>query len=352
MSRLCAILIAAALCAGAALPAVASAATADEIIVRRDDGLTAAERAAVRADAGVTLVETLPLADTEVVRAAPGDRPDALADLRSDPDVVWAEPNRERTAAGVSDPYFSLMWGLQNTGQSIRGASGTPGADIDALDAWAFTKGRGVTVGVVDSGAQATHPDLQLVTGHDFIDGDSDTDDQYGHGTHVSGTIAAAENGRGVIGVAPGARVMPLRILDATGHGSSANSAAAFAYAGNLGLRVVNASIGATGVQNSSQAEYDAIHDHPNTLYVVAAGNGGLDEIGDDNEVTPTYPCSYNLANILCVGATDSTDKRAAFSNYGATSVDISAPGVDVVSTYTGSTYYYMGGTSMATPPM
>jgi subtilisin family serine protease len=140
---------------------------------------------------------------------------------------------------------------------------------------------------------------------------------------------------------------MPLRVLDAAGSGSTANSAAAFAYAGDHGVRVVNASIGSTGFSN---AEYSAISSHPNTLYVVAAGNGGPDQVGDDNDVTPTFPCAYDLANVLCVGATDSSDDPAVFSNYGATSVDLSAPGVTILSTYPDDQYAFMDGTSMATP--
>src|SRR6185312_6123485 len=144
MFRLRAPDIAASLCAAvlcvAALPGAACAATADEIIVKRDEGLTSAERTDVRADAGVTLVKPLPLEDTEVVRAAPGEAGDALADLRADPHIVWAEPNRVRDAAGLAEPFFPDMWALDNTGQTItagtRSFTGTPGADIDAPDAW------------------------------------------------------------------------------------------------------------------------------------------------------------------------------------------------------------------------
>jgi subtilisin family serine protease len=343
--RLVTAVISAALCA-VALPAMASAAVSDEIIVKRETGLTAAERADVRSGAGVRFERTLPLGDVEVVSAAPGDRADALADLRADPDVVWAEPNRERRAA-ARDPLFALEWGLENTGQMVIDSAGTADADIDATAAWTRTRGRGVTVGVVDSGAQLDHPDLPLVPGWDFVDGDATPSDGNGHGTHVAGTIAAPENGIGVTGVAPAAAVMPLRALDDAGVGSTATTAAAFAYAGDHGVRVVNASLGST---SSSTAEHDAIAAHPNTLYVVAAGNGGADGIGDDNDITPTYPCAYDLANIVCVGATDSSDHRAGFSNYGASRVDLFAPGVDIVSTYKGAQYAASDGTSMAAP--
>ena len=148
----------------AALPAAAAqAAVGDEIILARQPGLNAAERADVRADASVELERTLPIADVEVVSAPAGERAEALAALRADPDVAWAEPNRPRRIAST-EPYWSRLWGLENTGQTVLGASGVADADIDAPEAWTLTKGRGVTVAVVDTGV-APHPDLSLVAG-------------------------------------------------------------------------------------------------------------------------------------------------------------------------------------------
>ena len=334
-------LLLAAVAVSLALPAAtAEGAVGDEIVVARQPGLSAAERADVLADAGVELERTLPLRDTEVVSAPAGERADALAALRADPGVRWAEPNRPRSIAST-DPYWPRLWGLENTGQTVLGASGVADADIDAPEAWKLTKGRGVTVAVVDTGV-AAHPDLSVVPGWDFVDDDADPVDGHGHGTHVSGTIAAAENGRGVIGVAPQARIMPIRVLDDSGRGSSADSAAGFAFAGDHGARIVNASLGAS---DFSYAERDAIRDHPGTLYVVAAGNSGRDV-----DTQPSYPCAYDLPNILCVGASDQSDRPASFSNRGAAGVDLHAPGVSILSTYKGSSYAYMDGTSMATP--
>jgi thermitase len=351
------------LCVGALLAAVILAPTAeaaDRIVLKRRAGLTAAERVEVRADAAVTLAETLPIAGIEVVRPRAGDRARALAELREDPDVLWAEPDRRRRA--TADPMAGLLWGLNNTGQSIWGSRGTPDADIDAPEAWTVTRGAGVSVAVVDTGADLGHPDLaaRLQPGYDFVANDANPTDANGHGTHVAGTIAAADNGSGVVGVAPDASIVPLRVLDADGSGFSSDVAAAFAWAGDHGIRVVNASLGA---DSPTAAEQQAIHDHPATLYVVAAGNGGDDGVGDDVDTTPEYPCSYGEANVLCVGATDFNDQIASFSNYGAAGVDLFAPGTRVVSSWprgfasdfdfyyeTGDGYEILQGTSMAAP--
>jgi thermitase len=344
------------LLAAAALPAAARASVADEIVVMRDGGLTRAERA----QAGVGSGRDLPLEGVEVV-SAEDDRSAALAALRADPDVEWAEPNRPRRLAG--EPLAGLLWGLNNTGQSVWWRRGTADADIDAPQAWAVSRGAGMTVAVADTGLDPGHPDLagRVVPGYDFVDDDGDPLDGHGHGTHVAGTIAAGENGAGVIGVAPQALVMPLRVLDGNGGGNSADVAAAFAYAADRGVRVVNASLGSS---YPSLVERRAIHDHPGTLFVVAAGNGGEDGIGDDNDgATHEYPCSHDEPNLICVGATDSDDARAQFSNYGATTVDLFAPGQDIVSSWargratvlgqyfgTGDGYEIMQGTSMASP--
>jgi thermitase len=344
------------LAGAAALPAAARASVGDEIVVMRDGGLTRAERT----HAGVSPERDLPLPDVEVV-STDEDRVEAIAALRADPDVEWAEPNRERRLAG--EPLAGLLWGLNNTGQSVWWHRGTPDADIDAPQAWAVSRGAGITVAVADTGVDAGHPELagRVVPGYDFVDDDTDAQDVHGHGTHVAGTIAAGENGAGVVGVAPQALVMPLRVLDAAGGGNSADVAAAFAYAGDRGVRIVNASLGAS---YPSLVERRAIHDHPGTLYVVAAGNGGPDGIGDDNDgATREYPCAHDEPNLVCVGATDSDDARAAFSNYGATTVDLFAPGQDIVSSWalgrptvlnqsfgTGDGYEVMQGTSMASP--
>jgi subtilisin family serine protease len=358
--------------ADTANPAALEAAGVRDIIVKRRPGLDRAERAAVRAGAEVTLDALMRMPDTEVVEADPGRLVESLDALRSDPDVLYAEPDAP-VHATATDTYWNLQWALRNTGQTVSGRAGTPDADIDGPEAWALgATGAGAKVAVVDTGVVLAHPDLasQFTTnpgesgggretngvdddrngliddwrGWDWVDGDNVPEDANGHGTHVAGTIAAARDATGISGVAPDARIMPLRVLDASGSGSSSAVANAFAYAGDLGIPVVNASLGSSGL---SRAQRDAIAGHPNTLYVVAAGNDG-----QNNDAIPSYPCALPQANVVCVGATDSRDAPASFSNYGATTVDLYAPGVSILSDYGigGSGHVYMSGTSMAAP--
>jgi subtilisin family serine protease len=330
------------------LPAAASADTgADaqalenqgvtQLIVKRDDGLSAAERGDVRRDAGARLVDVLRLKDTEVVQVPRGRLVEAMRELESDPRVVYAVPNAPVHALS-NDPQFPSQWSL------LAPLGGNGG--IDAVDAWAESTGAGQTVAVVDTGVDLSSPDLtaQLAPGGwDWIDNDATPDDQEGHGTHVSGIIAAPkDDGLGVAGIAPDAKLLELRVLDAGGNGDMADVASAFDYAGSHGVPVVNASLGGPSYW---QPVSDAISAHPNTLYVVAAGNSS-----EDNDTTPTYPCALPLDNLVCVGATDGTDQLAYFSNWGRQSVDLFAPGVNIVSEVLGDQFEAWDGTSMASP--
>ena len=187
------------------------------------------------------------------------------------------------------------------------------------------------------------YPSIGVYEGDATPGPDNVAQDNHGHGTHVAGTVAAQkDNNQGIAGVAPGARITPLRVLGSNGYGSSIAIAEAFDYAGKMGLRVVNASLGGPGLD---QTQLTAIQKHPNTLYVIAAGNDSV-----NNDATPYGPCALAAANILCVGASDENDRRASFSNYGATSVDVFAPGTTILSTYTSQAYAYLNGTSMASP--
>ena len=347
------------------VPASASADT--RIIVKRDSGLTSGERRDIREDAGVRLIEALALPRTEVVAAPTGKATAALRELRADDDVVYAELDRRRT--GNADPYMAWLWGLRNTAKNIYGP-GIDDADIDATEAWALTmqtddgpvpiSGTGVTVAVVDSGIDLTHEDLegQVTSEHNFVAGRdaSDVTDGTGHGTHVSGTIAALrDNGIGIAGVAPESKLMVLRALGDNGSGLDSDIAEAFRYAGAHGARVVNASLGGSGASATLDA---AISDYPNTLFVVSAGNGGADFTGDDNDAADVWPCNAPYPNVICVGASDNRDERGTFSNYGDETVDLFAPGVKILSTIPFDTvpdfedqqYLFFDGTSQAAP--
>src|SRR3954452_7721744 len=391
-----------ALAVGCLLPGAALAAGPDdvqtlenegvrEIIVARDPGLSAAARGDLRAAAGVTHVENLPLPDTEVVRAPAGGLIEAVDALQAEPGVRYVEPNGPVHAASA-DPDWPDLWALQNDGVN-GGINGTPGADISASQAWGLSIGTGQVIGVVDTGVLATHEDLQggaLWTnpgeagaratngvdddqdgavddfrGWNALTKTTDVADGEGHGTHVTGTLVARkDNGVGIAGVAPGASAFPLAALDATGTGTDASIAAAFDVAGNLRLRVVNASVEQDPVAGPPLTVENAIKAHPNTLYVLAAGNAGND---DDDPAKASY-CQLPEDNIVCVGASDPNDARAIFpaggsSNFGAANVDLFAPGLSIASAAldpvcvalnprppANGCYAFLDGTSMAAP--
>lgn len=362
---------------GASGTAVA-AASPDELIVRFEPGVSGAERAAIRDEAGTALERTLPVGGMQLLEVEPGESASAAERaLEREDGVLYTEPNAIRRASSrPNDPDFPLLWAMDNSGQSIRGIAGRPDADTDTADAWDANIGGGVVVAVIDTGVDRDHPDLAAATwrnpgesgsgretngfdddlngrvddwsGWDFVGEDGNPADENGHGTHVAGTIGAQRgNAIGVAGVADGSQLMALRVLDADGSGSVADVIQAYAYASAEGARVVNLSLGSS---QSSRAERDAIAAFSSMLFVAAAGNGGSDGVGDDNDLDPEYPCAYLLPNVVCVAASDNRDRLASFSNYGEVAVDLAAPGVNIASTWPGGGYAWSSGTSMATP--
>jgi large repetitive protein len=349
-------------------PAVA-AADEGQIIVKYATGADAQERSEARADADVVRDQALALPRTELVTPEAGTTVgEAVADLERSDDVDYAEPDLPRRAFDlypdearfdgngnlVRNAPFTNLWALHNTGQLLSGHPGTGGtsdADIDAPAAWDVTTGSpDVTVAVVDSGVDRSHPDLfaNLVPGWDYAYDDADPTDYDGHGTHVAGIIGArGNNGVGITGVAWQTRLMPVQALDAEGSGTTSDIVDAYKFAKTNGAKIVNASFGGSGF---SQYEYNAIRDAPNVLFVAAAGNAAPGSAATNDDVTPEYPCGYNLPNVICVAATDNNDRLADFSNYGPTKVDIAAPGNNIYSTYKCDSYAYMSGTSMAAP--
>ena len=350
------------LCAAAVALTAPAAAGADPgagevgLIVVRDTGLSAAERTDVRRDAGVELDRLMRLPDAEVVTVDRDDAGVALRELNADPDVRYAVRDMKVSAA-TNDPGWPDQWGLHNTGWN----SGVADADMDVPEAWLRDTGTGVTVAVVDTGVDLAHADLagKLDTARDkdWIQNDTTAQDLDGHGTHVAGTIAAtSENALGVAGVAPGSTILPLRVLDENGDGVFSDIADAFDYAGDLGIDVVNASLGGEGYGSYYPIMDAVLTAHPNTVYVVAAGNEGMD-LGSTSGTLGQYwsfPCESGAGggddNLVCVGASTASETRASFSNYGNEEVDVFAPGHQILATELGGTDVFMSGTSMATP--
>jgi subtilisin family serine protease len=327
-----------------------------EVIVRFKPGLGFESRQGILRAESARLDKRLGLPGAGLVKLPPGESVAAAVNaFERHADVLYAQPNYVYHAAAIpSDPFFGTLWALHNLGQPVDGVSGTDDADIDAPEAWSLTTGSdAVKVAVVDTGVEYDHPDLAgniAELGPDYYSGDLDPRDENGHGTHVAGTIGAqGNNGVGVSGVNWDVGLMPIRVLGPTGSGTTAMIAKGFAYAAQHGAKVVNASLGG-GTFDPTLA--DTIGAAAETLFVVAAGNGGADRVGDDNDLAgqQVYPCSYALANVVCAAATDLSDGLASFSNYGATSVDLAAPGVRIGSTYVGGTYVQNQGTSMAAP--
>lgn len=260
---------------------------------------------------------------------------DAIRLYRQYPDVEFAEPNYiVRAAFSPDDLRFPQQWYLYNTGQIIGGVAGTPGVDIKAAGAWDTTRGDpAVTVAVIDSGIDASHPDIvgNLVPGYDFVDRDSEPEDLNGHGTHVAGIIGAVmDNAEGITGIAGHCRIMPLRVLDGNGEGTIADVLAAIDFAAERNVRIVNMSFAGP---DYSRVLFNAMKAHPDMLFIAAAGNDGRSATGGNSDVTPLYPAGFDLPNIISVAATDQHDNLASFSNFGKVSVDLAAPGTNIVST-------------------
>lgn len=299
-----------------------------------------------------------------------------IARLKADPNVEYAEPNfRYHTSAVPNDPYFKDLWGLSNTGQSIKGKPGVTGIDINALKAWDITTGsEDIVVGIVDTGIDYTHPDLSPnmwvnpgeipnngidddgngvvddVYGYNAVNNDGDPLDDNDHGSHCAGTIgAAADNNEGIVGVAWKVKLMGLKFLSADGSGSLNNALETINYALDMKKRGVNIRIlsNSWGGGGYSQALYDAIKNlnKEGIVFVAAAGNSAA-----NTDRYANYPSCYDVENVCAVAAINNQNTLASFSNYGAKTVDVAAPGVDVYSTVTGGGYEFFSGTSMATP--
>lgn len=291
--------------------------------------------------------------------------------------VAYVEPNYiyELNETIPDDPLFERLYGLSNTGQT----GGAPGSDLNVTSAWDEGVGsRAIAVAVVDTGIDYEHEDLAAniftnegetgldangeskeingidddgngyiddVRGYDFINQDNDPMDDHDHGTHCAGTIGAiGNNGIGVSGVNWEVTLVPIKIFSGTGRTHAAAIVEALLYSATLPIHISSNSWGGGAY---SEAIFDAMknYEEKGILVVAAAGNEGRNT--DDR---PKYPAGYELANIVSVGSVDHWGELSYFSNYGYKSVDVVAPGSNILSTRPGGSYQLMSGTSMATP--
>jgi thermitase len=301
------------------------------------------------------------------------DRNKAIRELEKSGMVEIAEPNYIfRAIRKPNDPDYSQLWGLSNTGGADKdGSRGMVGMDIGAEKAWAITTGKKeVIVAVIDTGVDFTHPDLvnqawineaeakgvtgvdddgngyvDDINGFNFVANNGNSHDDNGHGTHCAGTIGAeGDNGIGVVGVAWNVRIMAVKFLDRAGSGTLDGAIKAVDYARKNGAHISSNSWGGGGSSALLKRAVEETRD-AGQIFVAAAGNSAM-----DNDRFATQPAGLGVENIVSVAALDNRGGLASFSNFGARTVHVAAPGVNVLSTVPAGAYDTYSGTSMAAP--
>jgi hypothetical protein len=338
-----------------------------EVLVRFRPEASSLSRSGLHDALETVVTGRIQAAGIDVVKSRVGVPTDVLVErYLSSPLVEHAQPNYiHHVTSSPNDPKFAQQWALKNTGQTgTCNPAGTFDVDIDAPEAWDFVTGSGtVVVAVLDTGVNYNHPDLLGNIwsnpiddcsngidndGNGHIDdcrgwnfavnypvGTNDPMDDSGHGTHVAGIIGArGNNGIGTSGVVWRVKLMPVKVFDSNGNGTSFSVSSGIYYARDNGAKIINYS----GSGQDDQAIKDAITASPNVLYVSAAFS--QTPAGKDQDLPcsppsqcPYYPCNYTLANIVCVTDTDQNDALDPLANWGATSVDLAAPGVNILST-------------------
>lgn len=279
---------------------------------------------------------------------------------------VLPEPAAETLSTSPNDPFFSYQWGLENSGSvPVAGKPGysftgvTKDSDIDAMDAWRITTGSSkVVVAVLDSGINYNHEDLKAnmwrsssgYYGYDFVNSDNYPMDDNGHGTHCAGIVGAVgNNGLGISGVAWDVSLMAVKVMDAAGKGSTSTIISGMDYAAKNGADIISMSLGGYSSRDSrdSRSFQSAVDEITSSVIVCSAGNDGT-----NNDVSPHYPSSCVSDNLIAVAASAMDDTLSSYSNYGRTSVDVAAPGDNIVSASHSydNMYLYSSGTSMAAP--
>ena len=316
----------------------------DQILVQPRKDVSAQSLAKFHAARQSQVVKSFPkLGGVQVLRLPEGETVASLiAKYRASGLVEFAEPDYfVHACAAPNDPLYldGTEWWLNNTGQN----GGTPGADIKAPQAWdVLTDGGKVLVAVLDSGIRATHEDLAdnmwvnpVDGGHGFnaFTGTNDPNDDFGHGTWVAGVLGAVgNNGKGITGVAWTAQMMACKCLDNAGNGSDSTVIACMDYARTNGARVINASFSATNTSAAVSNAIVALRDD-GIILVAACGNGTFFNPHPDVEILPEYPACYPMDNIISVLSTSPDDQLGLRSPYGASSVDLGAPGNQISST-------------------
>lgn len=333
---------------------------AGQIIVKFKPQYTNAQITTLLQQYNASIKKTIPGVNLTVVFVPKGQETTVMQELQNAGYVESAYRDYTTHAfLAPNDPLFAMQYAFNNTGQSIQGQAGKAGDDINVETAWDVTEGAGVKVAILDTGIDLNQPDLQgkVVLTNSLI-GNATVQDGNGHGTHVAGILAAnTNNGVGVAGTCPQCELMIGQVLNAQGEGSTSDAVAGITWAANNGAKVISMSLGTT--QASSEPMYASalsFAESKGAIIVAAAGNDGASTNTD-----PSYP--GDVPGVVSVAATTNTNTLASFSNFGP-GVEIAAPGNNILSTgpttagfslepmgySTSEPYYYLSGTSMATP--